>query len=473
MTGDERPSSPPTRRRFLAGVATAFAAATAGCGYVPGGGDLAWRESLRVGSLAFGSDRRSLPAEDRLVTVENQSGRDYDFEEEVWRDVENAAVSVLTPDGTLRSVGETERQAVGAPAVGGDAVFLPLERDRLTAVDLSEGEPSAGGSSEADPAGSDGSTEESADGAVRWRIDAGSLLATGSEGGSGNDGTADGDETTDGDGTADGDETTDGDGTTDGGGSSLRGVRASDSIVVAVGAHGIAAVDAETGDRALAVPDLWTDESGGSPADPTPRVAVDDATVWVLIPGDAAATENGDATVVGYDRTGARRVERAVDDANDWIVAVDGTVAVGGADGTLTGYDRELERRFALDAQAPESRPPHVSGEGRLYYSHGRTVVGVDVDAGEVAFERSDLPRGHLAVDERGAYVAERGDGFDDAEARMVAVGTDGSVRWETPFPEGVEPSELFAIGGRLVALDGGTAYGFRATPGERWSPLG
>ncbi|EMA63628.1 hypothetical protein C470_02615 [Halorubrum distributum JCM 13561] len=55
----------------------------------------------------------------------------------------------------------------------------------------------------------------------------------------------------------------------------------------------------------------------------------------------------------------------------------------------------------------------------------------------------------------------------------MVAVGADGSVEWEAPFPDGVEPEEVFAFGGRLVALDGDTAYGFRATPGERWSPLG
>jgi len=436
VTGDGDPANTPTRRRFLAGAATALAAATAGCGYVPGGGDLTWREPLRVGSLAYDSDRWHLATDDRLVAVENQSGRTYDFEDEEWRDVENAAVSVLEPDGTVRSVGETERQAVGPPAVGGEVAFLPVEGGSVTAVDLSRDESAEGAPVDG------GTTNESDDDAVRWRVD----LASVSE-----------------------------DEENETGGPALRGVRASDALVVAVGTRGIAAVDAETGERAFAVPDLWTDGSGRGPADLTLRVAVDGETVWALVPGIAAATGTGDAVLVGYDREGDRRAERVVAADHEWIAVVDGTVVAGAPEVSMSGYDRDLERRFALDVRAPNARSIAVpAGQGWIYYSRGRTVTAVDISRGEVAFERSNLPQGNFAVDERGAYVAGIERGRDaGTEARMVAVGTDGSVRWEAPFPDGVDPRDLYALGGRLVALADDTAYGFRAVPGERWSPLG
>ncbi|MDB2241524.1 hypothetical protein [Halorubrum ezzemoulense] len=54
----------------------------------------------------------------------------------------------------------------------------------------------------------------------------------------------------------------------------------------------------------------------------------------------------------------------------------------------------------------------------------------------------------------------------------MVALGSGGSMRWEAPFPDEIEPRALIAIGGRLVAVERENAYAFRAAPGERWSPL-
>ncbi|EMA72214.1 PQQ-binding-like beta-propeller repeat protein [Halorubrum distributum] len=447
------PVPTPSRRRFLATAAVGLAAATAGCGYVPGGGDLAWEESLPTGGLAFSSDRWFRATTDRLVTVENQSGRTYDFEAEDWRDLSNAAVSVLTPDGIARGVGETERQAVGAPTVGGDTVFLPVEDGRLTAVDLAADAPSVGGSGATEPA--DGSEEESTDGPVCWRVDTGALLAAES----GSDETSESED----DGTADG---------TDATGPTLRGVRASDALAVAVGARGIAAFDAETGDPAFAVPDLWT---GVGIADATPRVAVDGETVWTLVPGDAPTVGDGDAAVVGYDRDGERRAERAVAADREWLVAVGGTVVAGAPGASVAGFDRDLDRRFVIETSAPTTRPTAIPpGEERIYWSRGRTLTALDVAAGEVAFERAGLPPDHLAVDAAGAYLAENEGGFDDeSEARMVAVGAGGSVRWEAPFPAGVEPESLYAVGGRVIALDSGRAYGFRATAGERWSPLG
>ncbi|SDF28665.1 hypothetical protein SAMN04488067_10395 [Halorubrum xinjiangense] len=453
--GESRPTPPtPSRRRFLAAAATGLAATTAGCGYVPGGGDLAWEESLPAGGLAFASDRWYRATNDRLVTVENHSGRTFDFEDNVWRDLSNAAVSLLTPDGAARGVGETERQVTGAPAVTDGAAFLPVEGGRLTAVDLAGGAPSGGGSGAAEPADRD--EGQSMDDPVRWRVDAGSLLA----------GEAGDDETTE-----------SGDDGADATGSSLQGVRASDALSVAVGARGVAAFDAQTGDPAFSVPDLWTDADGGggTPTDATSRVAVDGETVWALIPESASATDDDDAAVVGYDRSGDGRVERPVAGDNEWLVAVGGTVVTGAPGASLTGYDRKLDRRFSLDVRAPTTRPSDVPpGEGRLYYSRGGTVTAVDVDAEEVAFERSDLPSGHFAADAAGVYVVTNAGGFgDDAEPRAVAVDPDGAVRWRAPLPEGIEPEGLFAIGERLVVLDSGRAYGFHAAAGERPSLLG
>lgn len=437
MTGDGVPSPTPTRRRLLAGVGTALAAATAGCGYVPGGGDLAWEESIRTGGLAFADERFHLPAGDRLVTVTNQSGRTYDFEDEVWREVSNAAVSVLTSEGTVEAVGETARQVAGAPAVADDAVFLPLEGARLTAIDLPDAGSVAGGSS-TDP--------------VRWQVDIGSRLA--SESGGGEKSTDGRDET----------------------GPSLRAVRASDALAVAVGTRGIAAVDAETGDPRFAVPDLWAGADGaGGPGDAAQRVAVDAETAWAFAPGAASSAAVGTGpAIVGFDRRGDRRGERAVDAATEWLVALDGTAVAAAPGESLVGYDGGLDRRFALDVSVPERRPSGVvATEGRLYCARGRTLTAVDIAAGEIAFERSDLPSDHLAVDATGAYVAENSGGFNDpTRGRMVALGSGGSMRWEAPFPDEIEPRALFAIGGRLVAVERETAYAFRAAPGERWSPL-
>ncbi|ELZ39133.1 hypothetical protein C463_17493 [Halorubrum californiense DSM 19288] len=438
MTDGDDSSPTPTRRRFLAGTATALAAGTAGCGYVPGGGDLAWEEPIRTGGLAFESGRWYRPTANRLVTIENQSGQAYDFEEAVWREVSNAAVAVLTPDGIHRAVGETERQVTAPPAVADDAAFLSVEDGRLTALDLSAGET-------ADSTAGGATTSESDGDAVRWRVDVGARLGAGTDGGDQSSGPV------------------------------FRGVRASDALAVAIGGKGIAAFDAETGEKAFVVPDLWTDASSdGTLADPTPRVAVDGETAWVLVPA-AAADSDGDAAIVGYDRAGDRRVERSVATVHRWLVAVDGTVVIGAPGASMAGFDGDFDRRFALDAPASSARP--TAGrpdDGRFYYSRSRTVTAVDVEAGEVAFEWSESPPDHLAVGAAGLYVAENAGGFDDdTEARVVAIGDGGRVLWEAPLPDRVDPERLFAIGDRLVVVDDGTAYGFRATSGERWSPLG
>jgi len=96
----ERSPGIPTRRRLLAAAATAGAGALAGCGYRPGGGDLAWESSIRTNGLLGPGTTRFAVTADRLFAVRNQSGRTYDFETETWRNVENATVSAV--DGTGR-----------------------------------------------------------------------------------------------------------------------------------------------------------------------------------------------------------------------------------------------------------------------------------------------------------------------------------------------------------------------------------
>ncbi|MUW15896.1 hypothetical protein GJ633_15800, partial [Halorubrum sp. CBA1125] len=261
----------PSRRRLLAATATGLAAAIAGCGYVPSGGDLAWEASVRTGGLAFGDETWLLSTADRLVSVRNQSGRTFDVEADAWRDVSNAAVAVLGPDGTVRDAGETERQVVGSPTVGDGAAFLPVEDGRMTAVDLSaddDGSPDSGGETV---------SEESDDGPSRWRVDALSGLAASPDGDA-----VDGDgseDALDGDGN---DDALDGNGNDDGDAdhAAVLGVRASDALAVAVTARGLAAFDAETGDHAFAREDVWTDGEGEAVSDPRSRVAVDGEDVW-------------------------------------------------------------------------------------------------------------------------------------------------------------------------------------------------
>jgi len=103
----ERSPGIPTRRRLLAAAATAGAGALAGCGYRPGGGDLAWESSIRTNGLLGPGTTRFAVTADRLFAVRNQSGRTYDFETETWRNVENATVSAVDGTGATRLAAET------------------------------------------------------------------------------------------------------------------------------------------------------------------------------------------------------------------------------------------------------------------------------------------------------------------------------------------------------------------------------
>ncbi len=412
----------------------------AGCGYRPGGGDLAWESSIGPDGLHRTGPPRFAVTSDRLFAVRNQSGLTYDFGTSTWQDVENASVTAVDESGETRLAAETERQAVAPPAVTEELLFVPVEGGRITAIDRGTAgiDPNArrttGGTS------GDGAESDEAEGDdVRWQVDG---IATA------DDGTADS--------------------------PGIDGVRASGRLAVAIAGPELIALDAETGDRAFQVPEAWPDRAGASD-----RVAVDGGNVWAAIVSESDGRSGGESegatpVLTRFGPSGERRAERPVSVDISWLVRVGETLVAGSAAaGTVIGFDPNLDRRFSLSVPAPRDRPPVVEGDRekgsarqRLYLRRGGTVRALDVGDGDTAWKRTDLPaHQRVAVDSNGVYAV--------GSRAILAVGVDGEDRWRAPLPEGVTVDELFAVGGRLVAFDDGELYGFHATPGERWSLIG
>ncbi|EMA63037.1 PQQ-binding-like beta-propeller repeat protein [Halorubrum lipolyticum] len=419
-----------SRRRLLSATATGLVGALAGCGYRPGGGDLAWESSLGDGGLLGVEAPRFAVAPDRLFVVRNQSGRTFDFDTETWGSVENATVTAVDAAGATRLDAETERQAVAPPAVTGESVFVPVVGEGVTAIDRD----AAGIDPDArETGGGTGGEATEAGDEIRWQVD----------GIGGDSGTGDSGESADPPG--------------------IEGVRASDRLVAVVTGTELAALDAETGDRAFGVTEAWTGPDDGS-AD---RVAVEGENVWAAMGGENART-----ALVRFGPSGERRAERSVSAPLDWLVRADETLVAGSVEaGTVTGFDADLDRRFSLSVPTPSDRPPVVAGSDgrarrRLYLHRDGAARALDVEAGEIAWERTDAPaRRRAAVDADGIYAVR--------SRAILAIGADGEDRWRAPLPDRVTVDELFAVGGRLIAVDGEELYGFHATPGERWSLVG
>lgn len=442
-----------SRRRFLAAAGVGIVGALAGCGYRPGGGDLAWESSFGGGLLRAG-DRWLLPAGDRLFVVRNRSGRTFDFEDDTWRDVENAAVTALDPAGDRRLDAETERRATGLPAVTETSVVVPVEGGRLTAIDRERAafDPNDPTTNGADDTAGDEPT------AIRWQVDVSP---------------ADRDTTE-----RDREPT-------------ASAVRAGDRLAAAVIGGDVVAVDVEAGERTFDLATVWPADAGREIRSIAPdRVAVDGDDLWVAVEGpDGESGSDGDAVLARFDPTGERRVTRSFPTDIDWLRVVDGTVVVGTADAeSVGGFDRDLDRRFTVDAWVPPERPPAVEGKredggstegggSRVYLRRGETVRALDVAAGEIAWEHDGLPASRaFAADERGIYAVGRRAAREAGRRtgpEVVAVAADGTVRWSAPLPEDVRVEELFAVGDRLIVVDGDDLYGFRAAPGERWSLIG
>ena len=415
----------PTRRRLLATTGTGVAGVLAGCGYRPGGGDLAWESSLDTGGLLRTGERWLIPTDDRLIAVQNQSGRTFEFGEEEWIEVENAIVTAIDRQGETAMEAETENQVRGRPAITDSAVYLPIEDGQVTAIDR-------GPEAEVDR------TPRPGDDRVRWRRD-----GRRDEGRDADDSMA-----------------------------RPAGLRASEDLVVAAAGDGVVAFDAASGERAYDFSAGW---SAGS-RDPD-RVAVGGRDVWLAVDdialmGEPDADERGGGSpgVVRLDPSGAPRETRTVSDAVDWLAVAGDTLLAGiAADGTLSGYGPELDRRFTLDVPTPTNRPPVVSGPAgpRVYLRRAGAVRAVDVADGEIAWERSDVPTPRQsAVSGEGIYAV----GSRDGDPLLVAVDARGDDWWTAPLPADVGVDELFAVGDRLVVADGSELYGLHASPGERWS---
>ncbi|EMA69050.1 hypothetical protein C461_05447 [Halorubrum aidingense JCM 13560] len=469
-----------SRRRLLAGAATGLVGGLAGCGYRPGGGDLAWEESLGSGGLLRTGTPRFTTTDDRLFAVRNQSGRTFDFESETWQEVENATVTAVDRDGTTLLDVETERQAVAPPAVTEGSVFVPVERGRVTAIDRDAAEIDP---NEARTTTDGGESDATVGDEIRWRVD--EITADDGESGESADDSESGESADDSESGESADDSESGESADDGesgeseGPPEIDGVRASDRLVAVIGATDFVVLDAETGERAFEVTEAWAelDDVGlGADAD---RVAVDGEDVWVVVEGTEsdAGSEDVPSVVVRFGPSGERRAERPISDGVDWLVVVDGTVVLGnaGRGSSVTGYDRDLDRQFTLEVPTPADPPPVVEGDGgdtasRVYLTRSGTVRAVDVTAGEIAWERSGVPvnRG-FAVDADGIYaVSSRARGQS-----IIAVGADGADRWTAPLPADVTVDDLFAVADRLVVVDDDELYGLHATPGERWSLLG
>ena len=446
-----------SRRRLLSAAATGLVGGLAGCGYRPGGGDLAWASSIPTNGLLGTETTRFAVADDRLFVVQNQSGRTYDFATETWRNVENATVSAVDGTGAARLDAETERQAVASPAATEGSVIVPVEGGRTTAIDRDAAgiDPDAREATAGTASDGTGSDDDGGDD-IRWQVDV--VAPSGDE--SGESGGSDESNGSDESGETEAPR-------------EIGGLSASDRLVAAVAGTKLVALDAETGDRAFTVTEAWPDGGDGA-AD---RVAVDGEDVWVASGGESdggsADGESADpaSTLVRFGPSGERRAERSVSAGVDWLVAVDETLVVGSAAaGTVIGFDADLDRRFAVSAPTARDRPRVVDGgdstRRRIYLHGGGTIRALDVGDGEIAWERSDAPaRRRAAVDADGIYaVRSRG---------ILAVGADGGDRWRAPLPEGVTVDELFAVGSRLIVVDDGELYGLHATPGDRWSLLG
>lgn len=416
-----------TRRRLLAAAGVSVTSGLAGCGYRPGGGDLAWESSLDTGGLLRTGERWLLPTDGRLIAVQNQSGRTFEFGKEEWIEVENAIVTGIDPQGETAMDAETENQVRGRPAITDSTVYLPVEDGQVTAIDR-------GLEAEVDR------TPRTGDDRVRWRRDGRR------EGARDDDSMAPPVE-----------------------------LRASEDLVVAAAGDGVVALDAATGERTYEFSAGW---SAGS-RDPD-RVAVAGESVSIAVDDAGLGSERdadergaGSPGLVRLDSSGKPRETRAVSDAVDWLAVAGDTLLAGSAAGeTLSGYGPELDRRFTLDVPIPTNRPPVVSGPAgpRVYLRRAGTVRAVDVADGETAWERSDVPTARrFAVDGEGIYAV----GSSDGDPLLVAIDARGDDWWTAPLPADVGVDEPFAVGDRLVIVDGSELYGLHASPGERWSLMG
>lgn len=344
------------RRRILEAVVAGSAVGLAGCGYRPGGGELAWETRVGTGTTFPGrnDDERWL-AGNRLLRVRNRNGRTYDHDAGRWVDVEDAQVSAYDSSGDRVWTGETDRQFAGVPAVGGGSVYVPLTDGRVTAVARTGEVP----------------------GEIRWTSD-----RLGSE--------------------ADPDPGTDPDSGPDPDSDDGLALAAGDGLVVAVSDGGLAGLDAGSGDRRFAV------QFEGGSIDGVADVVVADDRVWTL--------ETDRETLRGFDADGGERVDRSLSSAARWLAATADSCIVGLGDG-VAAVESDGSERWQRDLGGSPAPPAVV--DDRLYHVADGTLTAVDGRTGEPIWDRdASFSARDLVADEDGVYAYAVGSG--DCRFRAV-----------------------------------------------------
>ncbi len=224
---------------------------------------------------------------------------------------------------------------------------------------------------------------------------------------------------------------------------------ASGRMIVAAGERAVYGFDPDDGGELFAI-DVGTD---------VPGLAVDGDRAWARTGGDEPRLLVLDA--------GGRRATAALSDGVRWLEAAAGRAFVGPVDdGLAWGFDDDAERVVAPEVGGLASDRPLV-GDERLYHAGRDGTLAVDARSGEVLWRRElALPGERVATADglygHGSLPAADGCG-------LVAVDADGEKRWSASLPD--EPGcsgELFALGDRLVVVDGSRLYGFHAREGRR-----
>ena len=228
-------------------------------------------------------------------------------------------------------------------------------------------------------------------------------------------------------------------------------VAAGSGLVATVGSSEIHGFDPATGDRRFAVnlPNESTE----------PSVAAGEY-VWV-----ASSPRDTDPELVIFDLDGTRTT-RSLPDVVQWLEATGDRALAALEDGTVRGFDAHGDPQFDRSIE-PDSSVPAVVGD-RVYLESNGRLVALDTVSGERHWDHDSPFDGPIVADEDGVYGWTSGSGCG-----FAAVDSDGDRWWEATAPDEVSCSDdLFVVDDRLVVGTNSNLYGFRKSPGRRYTLL-
>ncbi|WP_440770943.1 outer membrane protein assembly factor BamB family protein [Natronorubrum sp. DTA28] len=387
---------------------TGLTVGIAGCGYQSGGGELDWQFEFGGAPMSGSSDETWLADGDSCYRIRNRSGRTIQSDDTGvgFVDVDDARVTAYHETGDQHWSQSADRQYVGDPAVADGRVYLALEDGGVTTLEA--------------PA------DDADESTPRW--------------------------------------------TADWEGSPLSLHAAGDTLV---GRHetGVVCFDADDGTERFAL------EDEALAADAVVDIALAGDRLWLLSTGDPTDGET-DAdheleapTLYGIDDDGTVETSRSLPADTHWLETV-GSDALLGVDDELWAIAADGDRRFALplEGSTEGATPVTVSETERCYQYSDGTLEAIDVSAGNVVWQYDEYSfRGTPVADSDGIYGW--GSGPDTDGCGLVAVTSDGDGWW------GASPTDgrgclgtLLLVGDRLVVVVDETVYGYRKTPGSRYT---